>query len=455
MNGCGKRAVDTVNNNVKAGIAGNLQRALPHTHRGIMALDLARRLLQHHAAVTGRKLTRHRHAVLPAAHHGGCVAIGRLIGHAHPADQNVATVLGRELLRSIEVKTGVPQAKLAQLIGTVTTGNVARYRHVTSSVYVAAIPTTTLEPLGREGQELRRHTVIGLKLKVSRAFPHKAKTLGRRNTALELPTQHIGRAIHQDLAHIAPGTLAVHRTKTALDMRPIHATTRAQHHVVTPIIIAPHLGVTYMAGQILGIILGRQHHALLVELPTGMPINALHIDGIGAAAGIDVVVRAVRIGKLNIACVQHANAVVFGKRGARIYAMAIERLVGQQWGANVVPRHKVAARRMTPDLNAALDIKGRILKISVKYAIRLAKTVGVVEPARRRHNVEALAIRAMAALRGGNVNSGNQLCKVAAKCIRHIKVLTDRKLQGTRDRRPMLETPASIQPAGIPLIKSS
>ena len=44
------------------------------------ALDLARRLLQHHAAVTGRKLARHRHAVLPAAHHGWCVAIGRSSG---------------------------------------------------------------------------------------------------------------------------------------------------------------------------------------------------------------------------------------------------------------------------------------------------------------------------------------------------------------------------------------
>ena len=135
--------------------------------------------------------------------------------------------------------------------------------------------------------------------------------------------------------------------------------------------------------------------------------------------------------------------------------MAIERLVGQQRGANIFPVHKVAACGMTPGLNAALDIKRRILKISVEHAARLAKTVGVVEPTRRRHNMEALAIRAMTALSGGGVNSGNQLCKIATKCIRHIKVLTDRKLQGTRDRRPMLETPASIQPAGIPLIKSS
>ena len=82
---------------------------------------------------------------------------------------------------------------------------------------------------------------------------------------------------------------------------------------------------------------------------------------------------------------------------------------------------------MAPDLNATLNIKRRILKIGMEHAARLAKTVGVVEPARRRHNMEVLAIRAMAAFRGGSVNSGNQLCKVATKCIRHIKVLTDRK----------------------------
>ena len=182
-----------------------------------------------------------------------------------------------------------------------------------------------------------------------------------------------------------------------------------------------------MAGQILGIIIGRQHHALLAELPTGKAINALDIDGIGAAAGIDVVVRTVRIRKLHVARVQHANATVLDKRGARIHAMAIERLVRQQRGANVVPRHKVAARRMTPGLNATPDIERRILKIGMEHAICLAKTVGVIEPTRRRHNVEMLAIRAMTALRGGSVNSDNQLCKVATKCIRHIKVLTDRK----------------------------
>ena len=182
-----------------------------------------------------------------------------------------------------------------------------------------------------------------------------------------------------------------------------------------------------MAGQILGIILGRQHHTLLAELPTGKAINALDINSIGAAAGIDVVVRAVCIGEFNVACVQYANAAVLGKRGARIRAMAIERLVGQQRGANVVPRHKIAACGMAPHLDATLDIKRRILKIGMEHAARLAKTIGVVEPARRRHNMEALAICAMTALRGGGVNSGNQLCKVAAKCIRHIKVLTDRK----------------------------
>ncbi len=87
-------------------------------------LDLARRLLQHHAAGTGCKLARHRHAVLPAAHHGGRVAIGGSSGMPIQPIKMWATVLGRKVLRSIEVKSGDPQAELAQLIGTVTTGDV-------------------------------------------------------------------------------------------------------------------------------------------------------------------------------------------------------------------------------------------------------------------------------------------------------------------------------------------
>lgn len=74
-----------------------------------------------------------------------------------------------------------------------------------------------------------------------------------------------------------------------------------------------------MAGQILGIILGRQHHTLLAELPTGKAINALDINSIGAAAGIDVVVRAVCIGEFNVACVQYANAAVLDPKAEPEY----------------------------------------------------------------------------------------------------------------------------------------
>ena len=257
-----------------------------------MVLNLARRLLQHHAGVTGRKLARHRHAVLPAAHHSGVVAIGRLIGHAHPADQDVATVLGRELLRSIEVKTGIPQAELAQLISVIATRNVARYRHVARGVHIAAVPTTALKPPAARTRDTLACAPLSDANSIYPGHSHiKAKTLGRRHTALELPAQHIGRAIHQDLAHIATGALAVHSAKSTIDMRPIHATTRAQHHVITPVRVTPHLGIAHVAGQILGIIIGRQHHALLAELPTGKAINALDINSIGATAGIDVVVR--------------------------------------------------------------------------------------------------------------------------------------------------------------------
>ncbi len=66
---------------------------------------------------------------------------------------------------------------------------------------------------------------------------------------------------------------------------------------------------------------------------------------------------------------------------------------------------------MAPHLYAAVHIKRGILEVRVKHAARLAKTVGVVDQPRRRHNMEVLAIRAMTALRGGSVNSGNQLAR--------------------------------------------
>ena len=102
--------------------------------------------------------------------------------------------------------------------------------------------------------------------------------------------------------------------------------------------------------------------------------------------------------------------------------MAVKRLVGKQRRANIFPFHKVAARGMTPHLDAAVHIKRSILEVCVKHAIGLAKPVGVVEPARGRHNMKMLSIGPVTALGGRGIHVGNELGKIALKCVRHVGI---------------------------------
>ena len=174
-----------------------------------------------------------------------------------------------------------------------------------------------------------------------------------------------------------------------------------------------------MACQILGIVLRRQHHALLAKR---LSIDTLDIHGIGATAGVDIVINAVRIGELNVAGIEHANATVLDQCRARVHTMAVERLIGKQRRANILPVHKVAARGMSPHLDAAVYIKRGILEVCVKHAIGLTKPVGVVEPARGRHNMKMLSIGPVATLGGRCIHIGNELGKIALKCVRHVGI---------------------------------
>ena len=77
---------------------------------------------------------------------------------------------------------------------------------------------------------------------------------------------------------------------------------------------------------------------------------------------------------------------------------------------------------MAPHLDAAVHIKRGILKVRVKYTICLAKTVGVVEPARGRHNMKMLSIGPVATLGSRRIHVGNELGKIALKCVRHVGI---------------------------------
>lgn len=73
---------------------------------------LADRLLDD-LSILGGDLARQREAVLPAVSDCEVRDIGR-IGHAHPADQDAASVIRLEGLRRIEVEAGVPEREGAE-----------------------------------------------------------------------------------------------------------------------------------------------------------------------------------------------------------------------------------------------------------------------------------------------------------------------------------------------------
>ena len=77
---------------------------------------------------------------------------------------------------------------------------------------------------------------------------------------------------------------------------------------------------------------------------------------------------------------------------------------------------------MAPHLDAAVYIKRGILEVRVKHAIGLAKTVGVVEPTRGRHDMKMLSKGPVATLGDRCIHVGNELCKIALKCVRHVGI---------------------------------
>ena len=192
---------------------------------------------------------------------------------------------------------------------------------------------------------------------------------------------------------------------------------RPQHHEVPAArgVRAPYFGIAHVAGEVSWIVRIAEQKALLAER---LAVGGIHHNSISLTPRVDVVVGAIPIGKLDIAGVKHAHVVVEHKCGARVHAMAIERLVGVQRAALVRPTHQVGARAMTPHLDAALDVKGGILEVRVKDAVLLVQTVGIVEPSHGWHQVIRLGPGARPARRGV-LGSLHQLHQVALKCVGH------------------------------------
>ena len=71
--------------------------------------------------------------------------------------------------------------------------------------------------------------------------------------------------------------------------------------------------------------------------------------------------------------------------------MAVKWLIRIKCHALILPVDHVSARAVSPQLDSALRIEGGILKERVIDPLELAESVGVIEPADRRHQMESLA----------------------------------------------------------------
>ena len=82
-----------------------------------------------------------------------------------------------------------------RLISVLATSDVARYRHVASGIHIAAVPTTALKTLGREGQPLRRYAVIGLDVYKRQALALGDLLVGQNGLAGGAPVDRVLLAI--------------------------------------------------------------------------------------------------------------------------------------------------------------------------------------------------------------------------------------------------------------------
>ena len=220
----------------------------------------------------------------------------------------------------------------------------------------------------------------------------------------------------------------------------LNATTRTEHHVVATVLVFPELGVAHVAREVFGVVVRAEHHALFAERAT---VLALDENGIGTSPRVDVVERGVRIGELDVARVKDAHAPVLDEGGAGVDAVDVEGFVGQKRRSNVLPRHKIMTLKMTPALDPAQAIEGRILKIQVIHPVLLTEAVRVVHPTGRRHRMQELGEFAVALAGGALVDGGDDLGEVALKRIGHRDSSTDSEM-ARRAQRELRRAPRGM-----------
>ena len=112
--------------------------------------------------------------------------------------------------------------------------------------------------------------------------------------------------------------------------------------------------------------------------------------GICLTAGVDII--KISIFQLDISGVVKIHCTVFEEGRSGIYTVAVKWLIRVEGYTFVFPVDQIGAGVMPPHFHTAFGVKWGVLEKCVEHTIHLTKTVRIVEPANRRHQMQLLTI---------------------------------------------------------------
>ena len=118
-------------------------------------------------------------------------------------------------------------------------------------------------------------------------------------------------------------------------------------------------------------------------------VRARHENRVRLASCIDIVV-AFPVLQLHVARIVQVHLSVLNICASGVNAAAVKGLIRIKHNAFIFPVDHIPARIMPPHLHAAFRIKWRVLEKRVEYAAELTQSIGIVQPAHRRHQVKLL-----------------------------------------------------------------
>ena len=161
--------------------------------------------------------------------------------------------------------------------------------------------------------------------------------------------------------------------------------TCALDHVVG-IVLFPDLRIAHMAGQVRRIIAVAEQFFFAAKMDSVFGCDEY---GICLTTGVDII--KISIFQFDISGVVKIHCTVFEEGRSGIYTVAVKWLIRVEGYAFVFPVDQIGAGVMTPHFHTAFGVKWGVLEKCVEHTIHLTKTVRIVEPANRRHQVQFLA----------------------------------------------------------------